>query len=210
MDLSELVNFFISLFIICNPLAALPALLRLTQDQTLEQKRKTGITTAFSVAIILIIVTWVGGPILQLLSIRIPAFQVAGGLIILIMALSMLNAKQSRMKQTLAEEEEAIDQRSVAIIPLAMPLIAGPGAMSMIIVHTHEYPHIENTIYLSICAFLVALAMGIILYFANSLERLLGKVGINVFNRLGGLLLAAIAIESLATGIAGLFPFLNK
>lgn len=210
MTFYQLVNFFIGLLIICNPLSALPALLRLTQDHTLEEKRKIAMTTALAVAIILLIVTWVGSPLLSVIGIRIAAFQFAGGLIILLLALSMLNAQQSRMKQTMAEEQEASDQSSIAIIPLAMPLIAGPGAISMIIVYTHEYPDLVDSVWFSLCAILIAVVMGTLLYFANSIERVFGKSGINIVNRIGGLLLAAIAIESIAEGLGGLFPGLLR
>lgn len=209
MDFLELVNFFIGLLIICNPLSALPALLRLTHDQTIANRRRTAIVATFAVIIILLIITWIGSPFLRVLGIRIEAFQVAGGLVILLLSLAMLNAQQSRMKQTVAEETEAIDQQqSVAVIPLAMPLIAGPGAMSMIIVHTHMYTSFLSTMMYSAAVVVVSLVMGTMLFFATTLERILGKVGINIFNRLGGLLLAAIGIESIAKGLMGLFPLL--
>lgn len=209
MELLELVNFFIGLLIVCNPLSALPALLKLTHNEPLEKRRKTAVTTGLAVAVILVIVTWIGAPFLGILGVRIAAFQVAGGLIILFLALAMLNAQQSRIKQTAAEEVDAIDQESIAIIPLAMPLIAGPGAMSMIIVNSNLHPGVFNMVLFSLCALLVALVMGLILYFATTLERILGRVGINIFNRLGGLVLAAIGIESIAKGCIGLFPSLG-
>lgn len=208
MTFYQLVNFFIGLLIICNPLSALPALLRLTQDQTLEEKRKIAMTTAMAVGAILLIVTWVGSPLLTMIGISIAAFQVAGGFIIFLLALSMLNAQQSRMKQTLAEEQE--DHSSIAVIPLAMPLIAGPGAISMIIVYSHEFPTFMDTIFFSTCALLIAVVMGTLLYFASSIERFLGKSGINIVNRIGGLLLAAIGIESIADGVGSLFPALLR
>jgi multiple antibiotic resistance protein len=143
-----------------------------------------------------------------LLGIKLPAFQVAGGVVLFILALSMLNAEESPIKQTVEEVKERKSE-SGAIVPLAIPIIAGPGAISSIIVDVNQFPGLLNQIVLSISAILVALVMGVILYFAANLEKMIGSSGINVINRLGGLILAAIAIQSLANGVMGLFPFLG-
>ena len=206
MDFSQFVNHFIALLVIANPLSALPAVLRVTRNQTFAEKRHTGLVCAFAVGIILLIATWIGNPLLMVLGIGLPAFQVAGGVVIFMMALSMLNAEESPMKQTPEEQKEKGDMG--AIVPLAIPIIAGPGAISTVIVSVNQFPGILNQIIISIASILVAFAMGILLYFAGDLERLFGKAGINIINRLGGLILAAISVQTLATGIAGLFPFL--
>ncbi|OGN63791.1 MAG: hypothetical protein A3E80_06720 [Chlamydiae bacterium RIFCSPHIGHO2_12_FULL_49_9] len=209
MDFSQFVNQFIALLVIANPLSALPAVLRLTRNQTLLEKRQTGLTCAFAVGVILLISVWIGSPLLLLLGIKLPAFQVAGGVVLFILALSMLNAEESPIKQTVEEVKERKSE-SGAIVPLAIPIIAGPGAISSIIVDVNQFPGLFNQIVLSISAILVALVMGVILYFSANLEKMIGSSGINVINRLGGLVLAAIAIQSLTNGVMGLFPFLAQ
>lgn len=174
----------------------------------LSEKRHTGLVTAFAVGIVLLVVTWVGTPLLMVLGIGVPAFQVAGGVIIFMMALSMLNAEESPMKHSPEEQKEKQSDFG-AIVPLAIPIIAGPGAISTVIVSVNQFPGILNQIILSISAILVAFAMGILLYFAANLEKIFGKAGINIINRLGGLILAAISIQTLATGVMGLFPILT-
>lgn len=208
MELAQFVNHFIGLLVISNPLSALPAVLRITRNLSLAQKRHTGLTAAFAVGIILLIVTWVGGPILIVLGIKLPAFQVAGGIVLFMMALSMLNAEESPIKNNPDEQKEKKSDLG-AIVPLAIPIIAGPGTISTIIVSVNQFPGILNQVFISIAAILVALVMGVLLFFAADLERLFGLSGINVINRLGGLILAAISIQTLANGVVGLFPLLG-
>ncbi len=207
MDFAQFVNHFVGLLVIANPLSALPAVLKVTRSHSLTEKRQTGLICAFAVGIILLIVTWVGTPLLMILGIKLPAFQVAGGVIIFMMSLSMLSAEESPIKNTPEEQKEK--QRELgAIVPLAIPIIAGPGAISTVIVSVNEFPGIWNQVLISISSILVALSMGLLLYFAANLEQFFGKSGINVINRLGGLILAAIAVQTLANGLIGLFPSL--
>ncbi len=208
MDFSQFVNHFIALLVIANPLSALPAVLRVTRNMNLAEKRHTGLVSAFAVGIILLVVTWIGTPLLMILGIGLPSFQVAGGVVLFMMSLSMLNAEESPIKHTPEEQKERQSDLG-AIVPLAIPIIAGPGAISSVIVSVNQFPGILNQVMISISATLVAFVMGLLLYFAADLEKLLGKSGINIINRLGGLILAAISIQTLATGTMGLFPILG-
>ena len=209
MDFTDFLNHFVALLVISNPLSALPAVLRITSHQKLGEKRKTGITTAFAVGVILLISTWIGSPLLMILGIKLPAFQIAGALVLFFMAFSMLNAEESTIKATPEENKEKITT-SGAIVPLAIPIIAGPGAISSVIVSVSEYPGIISQLAISASCILVALFMGILLYFASNIERLLGSAGINIINRLGGLVLASIAAQTFANGLIGIFPILGK
>lgn len=208
MDLTDFINHFIALLVISNPLSALPAVLRITQHQSLLEKRETGITAAIAVGVILLVVTWAGTPLLMIFGIKLPAFQIAGGLVLLTMAFSMLYAEESPIKAS--ADEQTRKSATGAIVPLAIPIIAGPGAISTVIVSVNQFPGVLNQLSISISCVLVALFMGILLYFASSLEKVLGQSGINIINRVGGLLLAAIAVQSLANGIIGIFPALSK
>jgi multiple antibiotic resistance protein len=210
MNFQEFINSFVSLLVIANPLSALPAVLRITRNQSLSEKRTTGLTCTFAVAIILFTTAWIGKPLLMLLGIQLSAFQVAGGVILLLMAISMLSAEESPIKQ--APEEHKVRRPSDttgAIVPLAIPIIAGPGAISTVIVHVNAFPGAFNQFILSASCLLVAFVIGILLYFASNLERILGQSGINIINRLGGLILAAIAMQTMANGLKGLFPLLG-
>lgn len=207
MDFPQFVNQFIALLVIANPLAALPGVLRITRNQSLAEKRRTGLIAAIAGGIILLTSTWIGAVLLQIFGIGISSFQVAGGFVLFTISFSMLNAEESPIKHTPDEKERQGD--SGAIVPLAIPIIAGPGAISTVIVAVNEFPGILNRIFISLSAILVAFVMGVLLYFAGNLEKMLGKSGINIINRIGGLILAAIAVQMLATGFIGLFPLLG-
>ena len=208
LDLSEFVNHLIALLVISNPLSALPAVLKITHHLNLNEKRHTGLVAAFTAGIILLVITWIGAPILLVLGIQLPAFQVAGGIVLFMMALSMLNAEESPIKHN-SEVEKTKGTELGAIVPLAIPIIAGPGAISTVIVSVNQFPGLINQLLISISAILVAFFMGILLFFAADLEKLFGRSGINIINRLGGLILAAISVQTLANGILGLFPSLR-
>ena len=132
-----------------------------------------------------------------------------GGIILFILAMSMLNAEESPIKQTPEEQKERQSDMG-AIVPLAIPIMAGPGALSSIIVSVNQFPGLLNQLIISASAIGVALVMCLLLYFATSMERMLGKSGINIINRIGGLILAAIAMQTLANGVLGLFPILGS
>jgi multiple antibiotic resistance protein len=208
MDFTQFINDFIALLVIANPLAALPAVLRITRNQTLEEKRKTGTTAAFAVGCILVGSAWFGTPLLALFGINIYAFQVAGGFILFLLSLSMLYAEESAIKQDPNDPNKKAEVGG-AIVPLAIPIIAGPGAISMVIVSVNKFPGVYNQLIITCSAILVALAMGVLLYFAANLEKILGQKRINLITRIGGLILAAIAIQTLAAGFIGLFPILG-
>lgn len=210
MRASQIVNYFFTLLVICNPLLGISMLLALMQGRTLEEKRRTALITGISVAIILVTVTWIGIYVLEALGIRLESFQVAGGFIVFMIALSMLQAQPSRMKQSSQDQREATLKESIAVVPLAIPVLAGPGAIGTVIVAVSSYPGIANHFIITLCAILVALVLVFVLYFANPLEKMLGQTGINLVNRISGLILAAMAIDMLASGIAGLFPALCK
>ncbi len=208
MDRGTFVSYLISLIVMCSPFAALPALLSMTDGLTPEEKKRTGVVAGVAVGVLLLTMTWFGSLILDFLGITLPAFQVAGGFVVFMIALSMLNAETSRIKQTYEDQKEAIRKPSIAIVPLAIPIMAGPGAISTVIVAANSFHGFWNQVLLSLAAIFVAFVLGLTLYFATGLERVLGQTGINIINRLGGLILAAIAIQIISKGLIGLFPFL--
>lgn len=208
MHRAQFANYITSLLMLCSPFAALPALIGLTDGLSHEEKKRTGIIAGLTVGIILLSMTWVGGAVLKFLGITVSAFQVAGGFVIFLLALSMLNAETSRIKQAMEDQKEARKKPSIAIVPLAIPIMAGPGAISSVIVAANNFPGVTNQIYLSGAAIIVAFILGVTLYFATPFEKLLGQNGINILNRVAGLVLSAMAIQTMANGLMGLFPFL--
>ena len=207
MNLNEFANHLVALLVIANPFSALTAVIRVTRHQSVAQKRNTAAVATTAIAVIMLVATWVGTPLLAILGIKLPAFQVAGSIVLLFMAFSMLYAEESPMKQTVEEQKENPPGReSGAIVPLAIPIIAGPGTITSLIVSVNLNPGILNQIFISVAALVVTGILFLILYFSHNLEKIIGQRGINIFNRIAGLILAAIAIQSLATGAVQLFP----
>lgn len=205
MVLTDVFNYFVSLLVVCSPLSALPALLNLCYGKSDAEKKQIAITASFAVAVILVVVTWLGLPLLNIFGIRIPAFQIAGGFVLALVALSMLNARPNRIQQSKEDESAGLQKVSIAVVPLAMPIMAGPGAITTVIVGASIWTGPVNHLYLSVCAILVALTTGSVLYFAGSIERVLKNTGIHLVTRIGGLILASMAVQSIANGIHGLW-----
>jgi multiple antibiotic resistance protein len=200
-------NYFVSIFMLCSPLAAIPVFLSLTQGKLKDDRRRIALWIGLAVGVILVITTWIGAPLLAILGIRIPAFQCAGGIIVFLLALSMLNAQMSPMRQI---EQEEKTKSPIPIVPLAIPVMAGPGALSGVIVASNTYHTLPDLVILSICAVAMGFVTTLILHFATTLEKNLGPSGINILTRIGGLILAALAIEIFAQGLEGLFTDLSS
>lgn len=201
MELSSIINYIVSVFMLCSPLTAIPAFLGLTLGRSKKNRSFLAIILGLAVALILVIATWIGSFLLDILGIRIAAFQCAGGIIVFLLGLSMLNAEISPMRQT---EEEGNVKRAIPIVPLAIPLMAGPGALSGSIVAANLNSSFPELFILTACDLIVGALCGLILYFALELEKKLGPSGVNIVTRIGGLILAALAFEIFAQGAEGL------
>lgn len=202
MTFYQFFGFSFSLFLVCSPFVAIPAIINLTQRRSARDKKRVAKIATFSITVILFLSVWIGEPILTACSVRVASFQLAGGFIIFLLALSMMSAQTETLKEEFRD--------SVAVVPLAIPLIAGPGAISQVIVRTCEFPGIFNHLLISLGTLVVSLALGMCLYFAVFLEKSLGSSGLNVISRIGGLILAAIAVETMSKGLVDLFPNLCR
>ena len=207
MDIHQMIKFYISLFMICSPCSAIPAFLSLTKGRSIKERKRVGIVCSIAVAVILIGIAWIGDSLMSFFGIRLATFQVAGGIILFLLALSMLQGEVSKMKH--ASEDLETSRESVEIVPLALPLIAGPGAISSVIVVAGNHSSILDRVYITICLLLVAASIWICLYFAASLERKLGKTGFKLVNRIGGLIISLIAVDIFSRGVSELFPGLQ-
>ncbi len=199
---------FISLLVIVNPIGAIPLFISLTPNQSEREKKRTVQLASLAVTLVLLISCFLGEQVIRFFGISIASFQVGGGILVLLVAVSMLNAQVSPARQTLEEQQEAETKSNIAVVPLAIPLMTGPGAVSTVIIYAQKASHWTH--YLAIAG--SGIAIGLITWAALSLaapvSRILGQTGINVATRLMGLLLAAIAVEIMAEGLVHLFPIL--
>ncbi len=208
LNYSEYVKMFIGLLAIINPFGVIPIFISMTTDQNVAQRRKTIDMVAVSVIIILLISLFFGDLLLEFFGISIASFRVGGGILILLMAIAMLHAKTSLIRQTEEEADESIERESVAIVPLAMPLLAGPGAISTVILEAHKSSGLAHYMIISLGILLIGIVVWGVLRLSPWIAGRLRATGLNIFTRIMGLILAAIAVEFIASGLQGLFPIL--
>jgi multiple antibiotic resistance protein len=194
-----------TLFVITNPFDAVPIFISLTANQTEQERKRTAKIVAATVAVVLIVSIFIGQPLLGFFGISLPSFRVGGGILILLIAIAMLQARP-RTRRTLEEAEEAASKEDVAVVPLGIPLVAGPGAISTTIIYAHQATAWRDTFFLVVASIFVAISVWIALSLADPIRQLLGKTGINIVTRLLGLILAAVAVEFIAGGLSQLLP----
>ena len=209
LEYAQYLKIFIGLLAIVNPFGAVPLFLSMTGDEDAAQRRRTIDMVAIGVTVILLVALFMGEHVLAFFGITIDSFKVGGGILVLLMAIAMLHAKTSLIKQTDKEARESIAKESVAIVPLAMPLLAGPGAISTVILAAHRASGVMHYLIIAVCIVLLSVVVWGVLRLSPWIESHLGATGINILTRIMGLILMAIAIEFIASGIKGLFPFLT-
>ncbi len=206
MDLKPLVT----LLAIVNPLAVVPFFIHYTQDFTPEQRRRTIWIASCSAFLVISVSALLGLHILNFFGISLASFQVGGGMLLLLSALSMLNAQPAEAKSNAEEVNDAAARASIAVVPLTIPLLTGPATMSTVVIYADKAKTFLNLGALVVYGVVIALATALCFSLAQPIARVLGKTGINVMTRLMGLILAALAVEVMADGLARLFPILGK
>lgn len=206
LDLSGYIKFLVGMFALVNPVGILPVFISMTNYQSPAARDKTNLTANLSVAIILWCSLFLGDAILRLFGISIDSFRIAGGILIVTIAMSMISGKLGEDKQNKQEKTETAIRDNVGVVPLALPLMAGLGAISSTIVWSTRY----NT-WMDYLGFFIAIAFfsfccWLLFRAAPLLVRLLGQTGINVVTRIMGLLLMSLGIEFIITGIKVSFP----
>ncbi len=192
---------FGSLFAIVDPFAAIPTFLAMTARDTSEQRRRMARTACLVCWLVLTAFAALGPLIFRMLGITLSAFQIAGGLVLLLSSLDMLRAKRSALRETEEEMEEGLSKDDIAVTPLAIPMLAGPGAITTAIVlsgHAHDWK--RRAIFYSLLAAVSALTYAT-LTLAGSGARKLSPTVLNIITRLMGLLLAAIGVQFILTAL---------
>jgi len=206
---TEYTRFFTALFVILNPFAALPIFLVLTKSYTSAERGRIATITATTVLLVLVAAALTGETLLQGMGTSLASFRVGGGIVVLLMALSMLQGQKDSVRTSPAEEAEAEDKHSIAVVPLAIPLLAGPGSISSVIIEMHRSNVEYHSVLVIISIAMVCLFLWLVLRMASRIGKMLGHIGLNIINRLFGLILAAIAVEIMANGLKQLFPVLT-
>ena len=184
-----------SLFVIVDPLAVVPAFIAMTVNDTPEQRLRMARLACCVVAGVLLVFAVTGELIFKVLGITIPAFQIAASIVLLLIALDMLRAQRSRVQQTLEETDAGKEKSDIAVTPLAIPMLAGPGAISTVILLQHQARGIPQNIALYVCILGVSVASYYVLRLSARSARWLNPIAMNIAIRIMGLLLAAVAIQ---------------
>ena len=203
-----MIAFFVALIVIMNPIGNLAIYVGLIDVKDKVLCQKTARNCAIAIFIILVISLWIGWPILNFFGISIGAFKVAGGLIVLGIAFSMLKGSTHTHKHG-EESSENEEKDSIAVVPMAIPVIAGPGAITVLIGKAHDFGFLQ-LIFASIVCAIVAVLFWFALKYAPKIAHFLGDEGMKITSRVMGLILAAIAIQMVAGGLIHLFPVLSS
>lgn len=210
LSLAAYIKIFVAMIVIVNPLGIVPVFVAMTPHQSKAERMKTARIAAITVAIVLLVSAILGERVLDIFGISIASFKVGGAILVMTTALAMMQAMPSPDKQTPEEAEEAVDKASIAVVPLAIPLLAGPGAMSTIIIYASEKKTLLHIVAVCGVAVGVALVTWIALRIASQVGQRMSKTTVNIATRIMGLLLAALAVEIFAGGIVELIPALGK
>jgi multiple antibiotic resistance protein len=188
----------IALIAIVDPIGCLPLFLSLTGQHKKINKKNVVKMTAITVFIILVTSLFLGDKILNMFGITMPSFQICGGILLLIMAISMMLGKHQVIE---SGQNGKSDKDLIAFVPLSIPLLAGPGAMSNMIIAAHQAPNLINQSFLVLPCLAVSLLIWLTLSFAENISRVIGAIGTKIITRVMGLLLGSMAIEFITRGI---------
>lgn len=209
MDWTEFVGTVLLLFGLSNPVGVIPIYLHLAHNVPSRHTVRLIVTASVTVAVLLTAAALCGTQILNLFNVGLDDFRIAGGLLVLLIAFEMFRARFGSLVQTAEERAEAELDHSVAIAPLAFPLLAGPGEMSVMITLSNDYPRLAGKAPLIGAILTTATLILITLWLAKPLSRLLGTTGINVTTRVMALIVASVGIHFIVTGLQNHFPGLT-
>lgn len=203
MTTEFLITAFVTLVVIIDPVGLAPLFVALTRGMTAARKRAIAIRACVTGIAVLLVFGAFGDAVLDFIGISIPAFRIAGGLLLFLTALEMLFERRTKRRQDQAEEDDHHDDPSV--FPIAIPLIAGPGAITTMILLVGQAPGDYGFFWVSGIMIAVILISFTLFLAGDLIERLLGRTGITVVTRLLGMLLAALAVQFVLDGITRFF-----
>jgi multiple antibiotic resistance protein len=202
---AALASFTAALFSMMNPIGGVGIFAGMTADRSDAEARRIAWVCAVAVAVTLLIVAWGGALLMEFFGITVDSLRAAGGVVVLLIGLQMLSNNSDHQHST-AELEDAKSRSSIAVVPMAIPMVAGPGTMATVLVAAQQHPSVLSKFEMSIVIIAIAALCGLLFSFAAPIADRLGKSGMGVVTRVMGLVLAAIAMGMLADGLKGLLP----
>lgn len=201
IDSGFLITSFVTLFVIIDPIGLAPIFIALTQDLSAKRRRQIAVRAILVSSAILALFAVLGEAVLEFVGISMPAFRVAGGILLFLTALDMLFERRTKRRENTSQPDEEEDFDDPSVFPLAIPLIAGPGSIATVILLTGQQPGLLGfTSVMGVLASVLLILFGFLLS-AGVLGLALGKTGITVVTRLLGMLLAALAVQFVLDGL---------
>lgn len=208
--ITDSTKFFISMISILNPIGALPLFITLTRSYSQEEIHKVATNCSYAIFITLVVSLVGGSYILHFFGISILSFRLAGGILISMTALSMLKAQQSPEKLNQEEMDRQTQIKEIGIVPLAIPMLAGPGSISTCIIHSEKLHTFFGWFSTLLSLSIMSLIIFFILINGRKIREKIGRISLNVMTRIMGLILLAVAVEYISGGLKGIFPLLNQ
>lgn len=210
---TEIVKIILAFMVLINPFSALTLFLDSTRGYKMTDRRRFARITSLTVFITITFFTIAGELLLRALGISIGSFQVAGGILVFLIAINMMNGEGNPVKPDQENVDfddsfETIGSTAAAVVPLAIPMIVGPGGISTVIIYSAQVHSWQQKLAIIIAGLLIAIFCYLSLMAAGRLSRFLGDTGLNIISRIMGMLLAAVAIEILVSGVRTIFPSL--
>jgi multiple antibiotic resistance protein len=202
---AALTSFIAALFAMMNPIGNVGVFAGMTASRSDDEVRRTAWSSAVAIAVTLLIVTWSGSAVMAFFGITIDSLRAAGGVILLVIGLHMLFNK-SEHKQSETELEDAQGRGSIAVVPIAIPVVAGPGTMATVLVTAQQHEALLGRAEISIVVIALSALTGLLFSFAKPISGWLGESGMGVITRVMGVVLSAIAMGMLADGLKALLP----
>ncbi|MDX1423522.1 MAG: MarC family protein [Kiloniellales bacterium] len=202
-DKDLFLDFFIALFALLNPLYAIPVFLGLAAELGPRERQRTAAIAALTALIALAVAALVGDQLLALFGVHVESFQIAGGLIVLMIALNMMkddDHKEEEAKEAI-EREAAASRKNIAVYPLAIPLLAGPGVFVTTIVFSSRLSNSSDFVALGAAILAIVVLLWLAMAFATTAARFLNQVAITIGTKILGILLAAVSVEMMINGI---------
>ncbi len=204
MDTAFLITAFVTLVVVIDPIGMTPLFVALTQGMDASRRRAIALRACITAAVILVVFGAFGEAVLGFVGISMPAFRIAGGILLFLTALDMLFERRGKRRKSQADTaDEEDDSDDPSIFPLAIPLIAGPGAIASVILLAGQRPGLEGLAWVIGVMLSVLVLVFLLFLTAGLMERALGRTGINIITRLLGMLLAALAVQFVLDGLRG-------
>lgn len=208
---TEIIKIILAFMVLINPFSALTLFLDLTRGYSMTNRRKVARISAITTFVTIAFFTVAGASLLKILGISIGSFQMAGGILVFLIAINMMNGEGNPVKP----DQENFDVDHViyvppsfasAVVPIAIPMIIGPGGISTVIIYSSQVTGIWRISAIIIAGLFISIFCYLSLMMAGRISRFLGETGLNILSRIMGMLLAAVAIEIIVSGMRTLFP----